>query len=96
MKILRQERVGCLSETKKSSMATVQGKERSVNGRLAVTRLCRALRAMVSCLDFMLSPWEALRSGVCGKMVTSGCLGEGGLEKTSGGTNEEAFEVISI
>lgn len=32
VKVLRQGRVGCLSETKQSSMATVQGSERSVSG----------------------------------------------------------------
>ena len=43
----------------KSSMATVQGRERSVNGKSAVARLRRALRAMVRCLDLKLSLWKA-------------------------------------
>lgn len=56
-------------------MATIQGRERSVDGRSAETRLYQALRATVNCLDFMLSPWEALRSGR---------LGEGRLKRARG------------
>lgn len=38
--------------------------------RSEAPRSCKALRAVGRCLDFMPSPWEALRSGVCRKAVT--------------------------
>lgn len=43
----------------KNRMATVWGRERLVTGRSAVIRLHRALRAVVRCLEFTLSPWKA-------------------------------------
>lgn len=44
--------------------------------RSALPRSRKAFRATRRCLDFMPSPWEALRSGICSKAVTLAAWGK--------------------
>lgn len=70
---------------KQTKAAWPQSREGKAQWKVsAVTSFCRALRAMASRLSSMLSPWEALRSGVCRKTVTRAALGTVGLESAGG------------
>ena len=77
----------------KSRMATVQGRERTVNGKSAVARSHRALRAMVA-------SWPYTESGQhkpLSKTVTLAALGRVDWRRqVVEPVSEEAFEVIPV